>query len=325
MLFKLLSAKEAGNLINTAQRAGSLGINSLVGSSEVSTSSGSKSVSRLLPIDCTWFLPNSGRNGRAEFFEERIPGAIYLDLDEVCDKTSPFPHMLPNHKTFEKSMNVMGVCPDDTLLVYDRGGNFSGPRGAWMMAIMGHQGPVYLLNNFITYRSLGLPLETDDPKNIAGSTNYTVQNDFVAEEVLSFEQIRELVLSRDIRNYNAYDARANDRYRGLAPEPRPEMSPGHVPGFESLPFPEVLDPDTKLFNENPEELREQIMKAIAKYGGSYDPRKPTIVMCGSGVSALVIKTALEYSGVEKVKVYDGSWTEWATRAESDLIITEKRA
>lgn len=77
-----------------------------------------------------------------------------------------------------------------------------------------------------------------------------------------------------------------------------------VSGAISMPFTELLDPTTRTFR-SPEELRTLF---LAK---GIDPSATTdkVLMCGTGVTAVVIETALQLAGIDGVrKVYDGSWT-----------------
>ena len=59
-------------------------------------------------IDATAFLPGSGRDARAEFGRAHIPGAAFLDIEEVSDTDSPFPHMMPG------VARLMGPCISPT-------------------------------------------------------------------------------------------------------------------------------------------------------------------------------------------------------------------
>lgn len=55
-------------------------------------------------LDSTWFMPNSPRHARKEFKQKRIPGAQFLDLDELA---SPHPlglkHMMPSPSQFAEA------------------------------------------------------------------------------------------------------------------------------------------------------------------------------------------------------------------------------
>lgn len=100
------------------------------------------------------------------------------------------------------------------------------------------------------------------------------------------------------------DARSPGRWAGTDPEPRPGLSSGHIPGSTSLPFQELLDPETKTYLA-PDELR----KVFESRG--LDETKSIISSCGTGVTATIIEAALglaEFGDPGIHRVYDGSWT-----------------
>jgi thiosulfate/3-mercaptopyruvate sulfurtransferase len=99
------------------------------------------------------------------------------------------------------------------------------------------------------------------------------------------------------------DMRAAGRFEGRDPEPRPELSSGHMAGARNLPFVELVGPDGRLLP--PEVLRERTSRA----GVALD--RPIIATCGSGTSACAFLLAIEHLGVAPAKLYDGSWTQWA--------------
>ena len=74
--------------------------------------------SNLKILDCSWYLPNSKRNAKKEFINMRIPGAIFFDIDDICDKKSNFPHMLPSYKYFENKISDLGINTEDILVIY---------------------------------------------------------------------------------------------------------------------------------------------------------------------------------------------------------------
>ena len=49
----------------------------------------------LVVLDATYFLPNTGKQGREEYERGHIPGAVFFDIDEISDRSSPLPQMLP--------------------------------------------------------------------------------------------------------------------------------------------------------------------------------------------------------------------------------------
>lgn len=275
---------------------------------------------KVIPVDCSWYMPNMKRDGKQEFLDtERLPGAVYFDIDGVKDKSSPFPHMLPDLETFNFEMGKLGLHETDVLVVYDKLGNFASPRAAWTLATMGHK-DVFLLNNWNKYiANKDYPLETTKLSEFSRypKTSYKSSNTHVSEQLLTYDEIKKLVVSGKLKElYNTYDARSMERYTGQAPEPRAGMPSGHIPMVQPLPFTEVLDAKSKEFQDS-EQTKSKILSFFEKNDIPFDPSKPTIAMCGTGVSGVIIKTALEQSGLAKepIKLYDGSWTEWVGRLD----------
>ncbi|CCF55829.1 hypothetical protein KAFR_0A03940 [Kazachstania africana CBS 2517] len=273
---------------------------------------------RIIPVDSTWYLPNLGKNGRQEFLNvERIPNAVYFDIDDIKNNDSPYPHMAPTLETFNSKMSQLGLRQDDILVVYDRIGNFSSPRCAWTLSLFGHEN-IYLLNNFNVYKALNLPLDTKRQAtltNLSPST-YKSMIDLRSKEIVSYEEMLSLVESDELKSkYNVFDARPLGRFKGVDPEPRTEIKSGHIPGAQPLPFFEILDSTDKTFPQDVDSMKKKLNEALAKLGDDMDANKPIIAMCGTGVTGTIIKTAFEHAGFNNVKLYDGSWTEWALKCQ----------
>jgi thiosulfate/3-mercaptopyruvate sulfurtransferase len=75
-------------------------------------------------------------------------------------------------------------------------------------------------------------------------------------------------------------------------------------GAVSIPFSELIDPTTKVLKST-HDLRQLFLEK----GIDSSPKSEKILMCGTGVTAVVVNSALELAGIEgKLRVYDGSWT-----------------
>lgn len=278
---------------------------------------------RVVPVDATWHMPNSGLNAAKQFAQEsRIPKSVFFDLDGVCCPNSKYPHMLPSQQIFGRAVSKLGIQKSDTLLVYDRLGIFSGPRAAWTFSLFGHDN-VLVLDHFKQFEAEG-GVESGPNTFFPAPAEYSgIGNEEFLEnyhhQVIEFEQLVDLVDQKAIGSeYILFDARSADRFSGKAPEPRKGLSSGHVPGALSLPFGKVLGSDGHY--KSKEELQ-----ALFKSEFNLDLLRPLdkrgiIVMCGTGVTAVILRLALERaSDVDiPIRVYDGSWTEWAQRAE-DMI------
>ena len=98
------------------------------------------------------------------------------------------------------------------------------------------------------------------------------------------------------------DARSAARFKGEAPEPRPGLRSGHIPGSKNVPYASLLNPDGTM--KPVADLR-----AVFQAAG-VDLTKPAITTCGSGVTAAILSLALERIGHKSHALYDGSWAEW---------------
>lgn len=278
---------------------------------------------RVIPLCASWFLPNDERKGMDVFRQQRIPRARFFDVDKVKDKHSPYPHMLPSAKTFAAAMSELGIRKEDTVVVYDSKelGIFSAPRVGWTLRVFGHP-KVHVLNNFKLWVEGGYPTESGEFYSIECSA-YPIPKVNVDEQVASFEEVKAMVMDHNkegSEGVQILDARGPGRFVGSAPEPREGLSSGHMPGAINIPFDAVLDPQTKAFLP-----KDELRKLFEAKG--VDPERPIITSCGTGVTAVVIETALEEAGwgsPEKRQVYDGSWTEWAQRVKpsENLIVKD---
>lgn len=281
------------------------------------------------PIDATWYLPTVPLSGYHEFMKRRLTKeAVYFDIDAVKDHTKPYPHMLPAPEQFSMAASQLGIKNDAELVFYDQQGIFSACRAAWMFEVFGHDpNKIYFLNTFPAYSkthgdaNLVMKVHTRETMvvtDIATAPSCLPPSDykvnFDASKVVLYEQLLELVRSGEISNFNLIDARGASRFTGEVEEIRPGMSSGHIPGAINVPFTELLTAD-KAF------LSAMSLRKILSAKG-IDESKPTIVSCGSGVTACVVRAAMQLAGYDsaKIAVYDGSWSEWAVRAPKEYIV-----
>lgn len=187
--------------------------------------------SRIIPLSAEWYLPNDPRKGAEEFKKLRLPGARFLDIDAVKDHTSPYPHMLPSQDEFTKAMSELGITRDDTVVLYDSPhiGLFSAPRAAWMFKVFKHPS-VHLLNNFKLWVEQGFETETGAPIRDWEAASYDSGAGFDSEIVMDFEGVKYFAKRESREGVQILDARPLGRWLGKDPEPRPEISSGHVPG-----------------------------------------------------------------------------------------------
>lgn len=281
------------------------------------------SPARVVPVDLTWYLPNLASNAKQEYDQvDRIKNAVFFDVDKVCYPNSKYPHMLPPHRLFDEEIGKLGINREDSVLVYDRQGVFSGPRVAWTFSLYGHKN-VFLLDHYPEFRK-AFQDELEQGLNttsVQESVYDGIDGDHFSEnfhhEVIEFDELFDLVENGGlVSDYALFDARSADRFHARVPEPRPNIPSGHVPGALSLPFTDVLDEAGHY--KSPDELHSLFQE---KFG--LDLRNPDkkgfIVMCATGVTAVIVRLALERVNPElPIRVYDGSWTEWAQRAPDSV-------
>jgi thiosulfate/3-mercaptopyruvate sulfurtransferase len=250
----------------------------------------------LVVLDGSMHLPTAKRDARAEYLAEHIPGALFFDIDDISDKSSALPHMLPSAELFASRMKKMGIGDGMQVVAYDSEGLYSAARVWWMFRAMGHQDVRVLNGGFKKWKAEGRPLGDGEPRR-RSERHFTARLN--AELVRDVADVKGLIGSKATQ---IVDARAAARFEGKVPEPRAGLRLGHIPGSRNVPFASLLNPDGTL--KPAAELRAMFA------GAGVDTAKPVVASCGSGVTAGVIALALAILGRPGTAVYDGSWTEW---------------
>ena len=257
----------------------------------------------LVLIDASWFMPGGDRDPRAEHAAQHIPGALYFNLDEVADHSSPLPHMLAESHDFATQARRLGVEPDSVVVVYDSQGLFSAPLVWWNFRVMGHDRVWVLDGGLPQWIAEGRPVESGCPRKPHGE--FKAQN-----RPALVRSLDEVLSALTDGGAQILDARPAARFTGEAPEPRPGLRGGHMPGARNLPSSAVVA-DGRL--KSPAELESLFANA------GVDINRPIVTTCGSGVSAAILALALARLGRADVPVYDGSWSEWGARADTPVV------
>lgn len=246
-------------------------------------------------LDASWYMPDAGRDARAEYDAAHIPNARFFDLEEISDHRSSLPHMAPPVERFMSRMRAMGVGDGHQVVVYDGAGLFSAARVWWLFRLMGKSDVAVLDGGLPKWLAEGRAVEDMPP--VLRERHITVQRQ--AHLVRDVSQVAAAVKLRD---WQIVDARSPERFRGDAPEPREGLRAGHIPGALNLHYARLLREDGTM-------LRGAKLRAAFEEAG-VDLERPVITSCGSGVTAAVLSLALEVLGHRDHALYDGSWAEW---------------
>ena len=254
-------------------------------------------------IDGTLHMPTSGLNAFEVFKEKHIPNAIFVDLEETSDQKSNLPHMMPDNVYFSKKISLLGINNNDHLVIYDMYGMFSAARIWFMFKAFGHEKVSILNGGFPAWidsnGEISIQINNLEPTNYKANLNKSL--------IVNYKEVLDNLLNN---KYQIIDARSPDRFSGNSEEPRPGMKSGHIPKSKNLYFNDLIDPSTKKFIK-----KKEIENLIKKLG--IDIKKDIICSCGSGVTACILKFALELLNENKnIKIYDGSWSEWGTKEDS---------
>lgn len=248
-------------------------------------------------IDASFYLPDAGRDGRAEYEAQHIPGARFFDINEIADTARSMPHMAPPVEKFMSRMRAMGVGDGHQVVVYDGAGLFSAARVWWTFRLMGKTDIAVLDGGLPKWLDEGRPVEDMAP--VMRDRHITVlRNSALVRDVT------QVAAASKLGDHQIIDARSPERFRGDAPEPREGLRAGHIPGSKNVHYATLLNADGTM--KDPDALRATFLDA------GVDLSKPAITTCGSGVTAAIVFLALTLMGKTDVSLYDGSWAEWGS-------------
>ncbi|MEY9850245.1 sulfurtransferase [Streptacidiphilus sp. MAP5-3] len=240
-----------------------------------------------------------------------IPGARLFDLDgPMSDRSSPLPHTMPGAEELARELRALGLNASSTVVVHDNAGIYSSARAWWMLRAVGFDRVAVLDGGLPAWSAAGLPEQTQqtEPQPPALPGTFTAD-----PRPGMFVDSRAVLAALTDPSAAVLDARAHERYTGEAPEPRPGLRGGHMPGARNLPFTTLQDATGRLLP--PDELRSRF--------GAVPSR--LLFSCGSGVTACVLALGATVAGLgraSELTVYDGSWSEWGLPSDLPVVTGE---
>ncbi|ARO15928.1 thiosulfate/3-mercaptopyruvate sulfurtransferase (plasmid) [Ketogulonicigenium robustum] len=244
-------------------------------------------------LDATYLMPADADAAKQAYLDSHLPGAQFFPIDDIADKTSDLPHMMPDAATFGAAMAALGIDGQKPVVVYDRSPNhFSAPRVWFTLTAYGVPDVFVLDGGLLAWTAQNLPLESGD---VTAAT--VAARDWVlgSGRVLSGPQMADVVAAG---TRAIIDARGAARFKGEVAEPRPGLQSGHMPGATNVPFDTLTAPDGRFASA-------KTLDALLAGKAGDD----TVLSCGSGMTAATLALGLARIG-KQGSVYDGSWTEW---------------
>ncbi|HUK07527.1 MAG TPA: 3-mercaptopyruvate sulfurtransferase [Stellaceae bacterium] len=255
-------------------------------------------------VDGSFKLPGIAPTAQQDYAARHIPGAPFFDIDVICDHGSSLPHMLPSAEDFAPHMSRLGIGDRHRVIVYDGTGWNSAPRVWWMLRIFGHDNVAVLAGGLAKWIAEGRAVTAEILKPAPALFTARFRPELVRDKAA-------LKADPGRKREQVLDARAQGRFEATAPEPRPGLRSGHIPGSRNLPYEQLVDPKTKI----PLPAGELAQRFRA--AGIVSDR-PVVCSCGSGVTACALALGLHLAGWPEAAIYDGSWSEWGLPGDTEI-------
>ena len=252
----------------------------------------------LLIFDASMDKVTSIENAEEEL---QIPNAQFFDIKNAFSDTSaPFPNTVPSEEKFTREAQKLGVNPDSNIVVYDDKGIYSSARVWYLFKAFGFDNVAVLDGGLPKWKAVNYAMETkkEHPKP---------KGNFVAKyNPEAFKFFNDIQESSTNKEHLIIDARSEDRFKGVAPEPRKGLRSGNIPNSVNIPYTSFLEGSIMKNKDTIKEIFESV-KTTDKH---------LVFSCGSGITACVLALGAALTGNTDMSVYDGSWTEYGSLTEN---------
>ncbi|HVM12945.1 MAG TPA: sulfurtransferase [Egibacteraceae bacterium] len=235
-----------------------------------------------------------------------IPGAISFDWR--ADFQDPIRRTFLDRAGFEQLMDAKGIRNDHHVVLYGGNNNWFAAYAYWYFKVYGHE-RVSLMDGGRKLWELQDREMTSEPTEVQPTSGYTA-----SEPDTEIRARRDDILNRYVgapEGTALVDVRSPAEYAGelIAPPHLPNEGaqvPGHIPGAANISWGKAVNDDTGEFLP-PEQLRELYA------GQSVTEDKDVVAYCRIGERSAHSWFVLhEILGYDKVRNYDGSWTEYGS-------------
>jgi thiosulfate/3-mercaptopyruvate sulfurtransferase len=237
------------------------------------------------------------RSSLSDYLSGHVPNAVYLHFENLRVPRKGIPAQLPDGRTLEKLMgDYLGISNDMWVILYSEKSNPNATFLAWTLDFLVHKKVGVLDGGWEKWVSETLPVTQEypsiPPKKFAGK----IKREILAEK----KWVRDRLSSK---NVVIVDARPPKQYTGEEGE---EIRRGHIPGARNVHWETTLDGgDVRVWKK-----KEDLERLFAEVGVMKD--KEAVVHCRTGREASHVYFTLRYVlGFPNVRLYRGSWVEWA--------------
>ena len=231
-----------------------------------------------------------------------IPGAAHVDW--TSDLNDQLRRDYITRDAFERLMSRLGATPDTTVIFYGDKNNWWATYALWVFQLFGHANAKIMDGGRLKWEKEGRPLTREVPA-FTPSAYSAKDRDDVSERAFRHEVLKHVEARGQL-----VDVRSPEEYAGTRmhmPDYPNEgaLRGGHIPGARSIPWAKAINPEDGTFKSAAE------LETLYCQENALDPKQETIAYCRIGERSSHSWFALKYLlGFDKVRNYDGSWTEW---------------